>query len=68
MNHEETIKKEEDKPVMKSRSRSRSRSRTREDDDKVNEYSYKVNEKHHDSWIRKGLVVKILNKAVGNGM
>ena len=40
MNHEETIKKEEDKPVMKSRSRSRSR--TREDDDKVNEYSYKV--------------------------
>ena len=50
------------------KSRSRSRSRTREDDDKVNEYSYKVNEKHHDSWIRKGLVVKVLNKAVGNGM
>ena len=66
MNHEETIKKEEDKPIMNSRSRSRSR--TREDDDKVNEYSYKVTEKHRDSWIRKGLVVKILNKAVGNGM
>ena len=68
VNHEESVEKEEDKPAMRSRSRSRSRSRTREDDDKVNEYSYKVNERHHENWIRKGLIVKVLNKTVGNGM
>ena len=66
VNHEESVEKEEDKPTMRSRSRSRSRSR--EDDDKVNEYSYKVNERHHENWIRKGLIVKVLNKTVGNGM
>lgn len=32
-----------------------------------NEYVYGINDKHNDNWIRRGLIVKILNKKLGDG-
>ena len=34
----------------------------------TNEFSYSVDEKHNESWLRKGLEVKILNEKLGNGV
>ena len=34
----------------------------------TNEFSYSADEKHNESWLRKGLEVKILNEKLGNGV
>lgn len=55
----------------RSRSRCRCRSRSRSyhhhHSSSSNEYSYGMNDNHNDNWIRTGLIVKILNKKLGDG-